>query len=214
MDNPWDEKDGAATETTGGAVGAEVDQTAAGAVGQDRQERPRLAPRYSEARQRAAEAGLTPDGLRYWLHYDDQTGHFHWLRLGRNHKIGVKAGTLRPDGYISIGVRKSHFLAHRLAWFYVHGVWPPELIDHVNGVRSDNRIANLRLADRRLNVENKRRESCNSTGLLGVKPNGNGFSARIGSRGVEHHLGTFRTPEEAHAAYVEAKRRLHKGCTL
>jgi hypothetical protein len=111
-------------------------------------------------------------------------------------------------------LRKSDFLAHRLAWFYVHGVWPPVLIDHINGKRSDNRIVNLRLADWRLNMENKRRESYNSTGLLGVKPNGKGFAARIGSRGVEHHLGTFRTPEEAHAAYVEAKRRLHKGGTL
>jgi AP2 domain. len=121
---------------------------------------------------------------------------------------------MRPDGYIYIGLMKAHFLAHRLAWFWVHGEWPPLLIDHLNGVRDDNRIANLRQADRRLNMENRRRESYNVTGLLGVKPNGKGFSARIGVRGVEHHLGTFKTPEEAHAVYVEAKRRLHEGCTI
>lgn len=107
-------------------------------------------------------------------------------------------------------------MAHRLAWLYVYGEWPNGDIDHIDGDRLNNRIANLRDVSRRVNLENQRRpKACNKSGFLGVKTfRDQRFQARIQVRGVQLHLGTFDTPHEAHAAYVAAKRNLHQGCTL
>jgi hypothetical protein len=92
---------------------------------------------------------------------------------------------------------------------------PPRPIDHINGDPSDNRISNLRDVSRTENQENQRRaQRHNKVGLLGVSPNGKGFISRIKVAGRKVNLGTFPTPEIAHAVYVKAKRYLHAGCTL
>ena len=83
------------------------------------------------------------------LHYDQCSGVFTWVN-SKNNRV---AGTPDYKGYISIGLNKKQYRAHRLAWFYCYGVWPKESIDHINGIKNDNRIANLR--DVR-DTENKR----------------------------------------------------------
>ena len=96
------------------------------------------------------------------------------------------------------------------------GAWPKGDIDHINGKRDDNRIANLRDVPRAVNRQNVlRARADNRVGLIGVKASRNGtYEARIGVNGKYLHLGTYRTAEAAHAAYVSAKRQHHIGNTL
>jgi hypothetical protein len=95
--------------------------------------------------------------VKDFLNYEPDSGHFYWCKSPTPRiKIGDKAGSLHGEGYITITVSKKAYLAHRLAWFFTHGVWPTEDIDHINGVRSDNRIINLRPASRKENIRNGR----------------------------------------------------------
>lgn len=140
------------------------------------------------------------------LDYNPETGVFLWKNGPRK---GREAGWVRRDGYLEIHLDKS-YLAHRLAWLFVHGSFPPDQIDHINGVKTDNRIANLRAASHRENQQNKRRANAtNSTGVLGANRYGKKFHAQISVNNRNLHIGYFDTPEEAHEAYVQAKRRLH-----
>jgi hypothetical protein len=129
---------------------------------------------------------------------------------------GAQAGYLNADGYVVIEVAGQAQLAHRLVWLMHHGAWPEGEIDHKNGVRNDNRIDNLRDVARVTNTENRRLATTGSaSGFLGVSIHHTGkFRARIRADGVLKSLGLFETPEDAHAAYVNAKRRLHKGCLI
>lgn len=151
------------------------------------------------------------------LTYDPATGHFYWKARGNNAvKAGQKAGSVNIYGYIKITVRRKGYSAHRLAWLFVHGSWPKEEVDHINGDPADNRITNLRVADRRLNTQNMRKVRKDSTtGVMGARKTVTGkFVSGITANGVHHHLGTFLTAEQAHSAYMDAKRRLHQGNTL
>lgn len=156
--------------------------------------------------------------------YDPETG---WLIRPRSTQ-GAKAGRVgcrRPDGYRCLSFRGRHQLEHRVIWLWMTGDWPDQLVDHINGDPSDNRWVNLRSADKRLNAQNRRCASGKNkhSGLLGVRPSPNNkkWIAQIrvpcsesaqGSRCL--HIGTFAKAEEAHAAYLAAKRQLHEGCTL
>lgn len=159
---------------------------------------------------------LTAGRLRELLDYDPDTGVFTWKisRRGRV-KAGDVAGALRHDGYIQIGIDGRLHQAHRLAWLYVTGESPPSEIDHISCVRTDNRIANLRLATRSENQQNQSKaQKRNKTGFLGVSPHQGKFQAQIKVDGKVRTIGRFPTPEAAHAAYLEAKRQLHPFGTL
>lgn len=159
---------------------------------------------------------LTADRLREVLRYDPETGVFTWLVCMSNARSGAVAGGVRADGYWRIGVDKIVYLAHRLAWLYVNGEWPSNQIDHIDGSRSNNRINNLRDVSNDVNQQNRRwaRSDNISSGLIGVGMKRGKWRARIQVGGVLRQIGTFDTPEEAHAAYLDAKRRLHVGCTI
>src|SRR5690242_11158228 len=109
------------------------------------------------------------------------------------------------------------YYAHRLAWFYVYQVWPKDEIDHINRIPDDNRILNLREANRIENMRNIATPKHNTTGFKGVtrhKFYPGKFMAQISSttelkRRKTKYLGIFDTAEEAHAAYVAASRELH-----
>ena len=153
--------------------------------------------------------------LREVLHYCPETGVFTWRVSTSNVKGGDVAGYKRPDGRIDIRVLDGLHKAHRLAWLYVHGAWPAGQIDHIDGCPSNNALANLRDVSPSVNQQNQRRpRSHNTQGFLGVSRNGKGWMARIVVDGKVRHLGTFQTPESAHIAYLETKRRLHDGCTI
>lgn len=156
---------------------------------------------------------LTLELLRSMLSYDPETGVFVWkVMAGGFAKLGDRAGYVdQSEGYRTIGLCGEDFKEHRLAWFYVHGSWPELEIDHANGVRSDNRISNLRLADDSQSAWNAKRNSKNTSGYRGVCywPGNGKYKATIAVRRVIHHLGYFDTAEDAAKAYQQAAIRLH-----
>ena len=164
---------------------------------------------------------LTAERLREVLDYNPQTGELVWLVNPPRKKefIGKRAGYRHAAGYLSVGVDKEVFLAHRLAWLHVHGRWPEGQIDHINGDRSDNRIENLRDVPQQVNLQNRRetRASKKTSSFLGVFPvesKKNPWASSIRVDRKKIHIGVFPTEEAAHSAYLEAKRRLHAGCTI
>lgn len=169
-----------------------------------------------------ADAILTAARLREVVHYDHATGAFtRTVRLAQRHQVGDRAdfsinhGPM--TGYRRLSLDSRRYLAHRCAWLYVHGAWPEHDIDHINGDKGDNRIANLRDVPACVNLENKRgARRDNASGLLGVhlhRQSGR-WRARIRHDGKAVHIGMFDSPEAAHAAYLETKRKLHEGCTI
>lgn len=158
---------------------------------------------------------ITAQRLRELVSYDAATGEFAWLVKRGNAELGSSAGYINSNGYRVIRLDGVRYRAHRLAWFFVHGVWPSENVDHINGDRADNRIANLRDITQAENLQNqKRAHNRSKTGLLGAWPSGDRFQSCIRVNGKYHELGRFDTAEEAHAAYLAAKSKLHKFQTL
>lgn len=166
-----------------------------------------------------ANADLTVARLRELLHYNARTGEFIWLaKSGAGSKAcaGEYAGSAsHQSGYIYIRIMGHTYRAHRLAWLYVTDKWPADQIDHENGLRQDNRWANLREATHPENQQNQRKaQRNNKSGYLGVSAHGKRWQATITFKKVQFHIGTFDTAELAHAAYVLAKRSLHPMGTL
>lgn len=162
-----------------------------------------------------AASNLTAARLRELLDYDPETGAFTW-RVPRQHRpAGLPAGTKTRIGYLVIRVDGHVHNAHRLAWLHMTGEFPAATIDHMDGDKSNNRWVNLRDVPQRVNSQNHRKAQ-GSAGLLGACWNKRtkNWRAVITVDDKQVHVGTFPTPELAHAAYVDAKRRLHEGCTL
>lgn len=154
---------------------------------------------------------LTADRVREVLDYNPETGVFRWkVRLGQRCRVGNEAGSFSAEGYRQIKIDGRLHLAHRLAWLHTYGVWPRVDLDHRNEIKYDNRIANLREATKAQNTQNRSRaRSDNQNGFMGVSRVTGGWRALIDVNGQRHNLGLFGTPEEAHAAYLAAKRELH-----
>ena len=155
---------------------------------------------------------LTAERLREILSYDPETGHFHWrVRAGR-HKAGDMAGSLIKDRYIQICVNRVRFLAHRLAWLYVHGKWPTDQIDHINGTKGDNRIANLREATNAENLQNQRVRCTNKSRYPGVcwDTLKGKWRAQIRFGGKTIYLGLYSDAMDAAAARAKAKAQYHQ----
>lgn len=140
------------------------------------------------------------NGLKEILEYQPDTGLFFWrVKKAKCIKPGQIAGRLRPDGYIDILINRKRYLASRLAWIYMTEVEPPNQVDHENGVRSDNRWRNLRLATNGQNQQNATIRSNNTSGFKGVSfHKGCGkYRAYINSNGKRKYLGLFETATEA-----------------
>lgn len=151
-------------------------------------------------------ANLTAKQIRRLLSYNPDTGIFVWIGGRANQRIGREAGYHFRSGYVGICINGTSYLAHRLAWLYVHGRWPIDQIDHINGDGYDNRLINLREATRDLNTANSVTIGKNRLKGTSLARSGR-WQARI-KKGVPIHLGTFDTAEEAHAAYVKAAKQL------
>ena len=160
---------------------------------------------------------LTAEQLKKTLDYDQNTGLFVWkIRPSKAVKMGDIAGCVEKRiGYVTIGIEKRIYKAHRLAWLYVYGEWPKGLIDHVNGNKADNKIANLRDVFADGNSQNVRKPNRrNKSGFMGVIWYQNKWRASMSVNGKSKWLGDYSTPEEAHKVYIEAKRKYHAACTI
>lgn len=167
--------------------------------------------------------GLTADYLRRRVVYDPKTGVFIWLPIPveRPHDVmwnkrfanKVAGGPRRSRmTYVYLAIRGHHYSAHRLAWLYMTGEWPRQMLDHVDGDGLNNRWSNLRLASNGQNRANARVRHDSGLGLKGVSVRtgmyrGGKYRARIHAEGRRRHLGDFDTPEAAHAAYIAAARK-------
>jgi hypothetical protein len=148
--------------------------------------------------------GLTQERLKELLDYNEETGVFRWRISRCSIRAGDIAGSPEAKGYLRISVDGHRYKAHRLAWFYVHGRWPSDQLDHDDGQKPENRIGNLREASNALNCANVRTPRNNTTGFKGVSRSGRRFVAGIKRNYRRIHLGTHDTAEKAAAAYDAA----------
>lgn len=140
------------------------------------------------------------------LDYNSDTGVFT-NKVTRNSRAvkGARAGNLDSvNGYRTLNINKQKYREHRLAWFFVYGVWPAKEIDHINRVKYDNRIENLREATRSQNMLNTKlsKDSCTSK-YRGVSKTSEGKWRALYCK---KHLGLFDTEEEAYTRYKKEAR--------
>lgn len=172
----------------------------------------------TEAMRAAFEVNELDEAIKHFIAYDHEVGALFW-KNNPNRSIAAEKMIGRPNswGHICFGFRGKTLMAHRVAWFIYYGTWPKYSIDHMNGNPSDNRIANLRDVPQCINQQNKRRaHKNNKTGLLGVsrhqkKNLQRPWRACIKAGGKSRTLGFYSTPEDAHLAYIAAKKKLHEG---
>ena len=143
--------------------------------------------------------------LREVLEYNPETGIFIW-KFGnkRNTKANQIAGSIHPQGYRFIWLKDRNHRAHRLAWLYVYDVLPKLQIDHVNGIKDDNRIVNLRQATHAENQQNK-----HSTKGYSWHKKRQAWESYIKINGKKFTLGYFKKEEDAQLARINAKHEHH-----
>ena len=151
---------------------------------------------------------ITQKELKELLHYDPETGVFMWVVLRQGVRNGGVAGSM-SYGYIRIKVKGRSYQAHRLAWLSIHGKWPKEQIDHINHIRDDNRIENLREATNQENQRNASMKKNNKSGITGVYwyKRDNKWLAYIMTGGKLINLGYFTDKFEAICARKSAEKK-------
>lgn len=153
---------------------------------------------------------LTRARLQEVLDYDLASGVFIWRVQRRGHRIGAVAGTINPKGYRYICIDGVRYAAGRLAWLYMTGEWPKNLIDHKNTIRDDNRFCNLREATDSQNQANsvRNRGTSKFKGVHYYKSRKR-WTASLSKNGRTIHLGYFDSPEAAHEAYARGAQKFH-----
>lgn len=154
---------------------------------------------------------LTQQDLKEQLHYDKNTGLFTRIKIIQNShaKVGDIAGNSHHSGYVFIRVNGKLYQAHRLAFLYMTGNFPVDCVDHINGIKNDNKWCNLRNATRSQNMKNRVMTKGNKTGYKGVVANGKKFKAVARLNGKPNYLGTFKTAIEAHEVYKQYAKKHH-----
>lgn len=136
---------------------------------------------------------ITLDRLKEVLEYDPATGIFTWK------SSNLVAGFVHSGGYLETSINETKYYLHRLAWFYMTGEWPPNQIDHINGVKDDNRWCNLRLATRNQNGYNAKIKSNSSNVSKNVyyEKRRNKYRVSVRANGKRNFVGYFKTEDEA-----------------
>lgn len=147
--------------------------------------------------------------LRDAIEYEPRTGILRWRKKRRRVNKGDVAGSAHNLGYIRITFEYRSLFAHRVAWLLIHGEWPTGEIDHINGIKTDNRLENLRLATRLENSRNRKRQKNNKCGVKGVSLHRNSgkWRAAISIDRKQIIIGEFDSKDEAALAYQEAASR-------
>jgi hypothetical protein len=154
---------------------------------------------------------LDYDKANQLLQYDPSSGIIYWKVANKYSRIleGSVAGCLdKRDGYIRVRVGGMKYLAHRLGWLLHTGYWPKDQLDHIDGVRSNNKLENLRECTNAENQQNSKKRKDNTTGYVGViwMPKNKKYQATFAG----HYLGLYKTAEGAYQAYLDAKIKNHK----
>lgn len=149
-----------------------------------------------------------PPEVREYFSYDGESGDLRRIKAAatgsRAHDLNRPIGWIGSEGYRLVRFNGAQYPAHRVAWFLRTGKDPQETIDHINGVRSDNRWTNLREATVAENNRNRPAWGANGKGVRANKGRGKPYVAAISVDGSTIHLGTFDTIDGARAAYAEA----------
>ena len=155
---------------------------------------------------KSARNDLTQDRLKELLSYDGNTGLFTSNVCRGRIKIGSIVGTKHNCGYVQLYIDRNLYLAHRLAWLYVHGNWPDGEIDHINGEPGDTRIKNLRDVSRVQNQQNRKLSENNKSGFNGVSFDSqkSKWRARIHVNKKKVCLGLYSCIDDAISARKEA----------
>lgn len=160
---------------------------------------------------------ITQELLHKMFFYDPNSGSLLFKPYLANKRKNQVVGYLQSNGYMCVSVEGKKHSLHRLIWMFHYGSFPSKQIDHVNGIKTDNRIENLREANSSENQQNQRQPSAsNTSGFLGVtwcKKNKRWVSG-IKLNRKRFHLGYFDTPEKAYDAYLAKKRELHPFQTI
>lgn len=174
-------------------------------------------------RDRFVRDDFTPQLVREFLDYDAEAGIFVWKSrdekwfadnrafLSWNAKFSGKRADKFAQcyGYSTVRVWRMLFGAHRVAWAHHYGCWPTHQIDHIDGVRSNNKITNLRDVTPAENMKNVSMRSDNTSGVTGVlyRQDIGKWQAGIGVSGEHKHLGVYVRKEDAVAARIDAECR-------
>ena len=145
----------------------------------------------------------TPGRTLAQIQYDPTTGVLY--------AAGAPLGTVNAHGYVVLRVDNKLMYAHRVAWYLHYGCWPDGALDHINGVRSDNRVGNLRSVSTHENAQNtvlRKTSKGNPPGAHLHAPTGR-YKSAICVKGRNVHLGYYDTPEDASEMYLLAKEMLH-----
>jgi HNH endonuclease len=154
---------------------------------------------------------FSADKLREAMDYDPETGLFYW-KSGKPVSLHTQT-----RGYKQIKIFDHLCMAHRLAWLWVYGYWPTNVIDHINGKTDDNRLENLRDVTHTENLRNRTKVNKNSiSGYPGVRPSANGkkWRAYVVTNGKSHYYGTHEDPELAYRIARAIKRMHYAGIPI
>ena len=157
------------------------------------------------------EAENLPSEMRQMFTYDAMSG-----QITRTYAVGGRLSTVgvghirKVDGYLIIGIRNRLVLGHRLAWCLHYGEWPAAFIDHKNGVKTDNRICNLRVCNKRENAANAKLRKDSDSGFKGIRKSKSGKRWAVYVRqGDKYYVGSFDTLEQARQVHAEISKQVY-----
>lgn len=158
--------------------------------------------------------GLSIDEIEALFIITPETGDIWWKERGMGRVLGRPAGCLVGCGHRKIGLRKDgkyiQYYAHHIIWAWVNGKWPETILDHINGIKDDNRIDNLRAATHSQNRVNRRINKNNKSGRKWVckRKNRSGWNAAVWFGETRKHK-YFPTKEAAHEWAAGVAQKLH-----
>lgn len=155
---------------------------------------------------------ITKDHVLSLLTYENATGHLIWKKnVGGRYRKGLRAGRVAKTGYREVGLYGHLYLEHRIVWLIFNRSFPSNQIDHINRIKTDNRIENLRVCNTSENHQNMHAPRTNTSGVVGVvwSKHSSKWQAQIGLKGKTIYLGLFDTIAEAAKARHEAELKYH-----
>lgn len=154
---------------------------------------------------KARKISITSDALNELFRYEPESGQLFRRKRGRGWTFGRDVGTIDKEGYRQVGINRKRYCVHRIIWLMMYGEIREDLeIDHINGIRDDNRLENLRLVTAQKNLFNDHV----AKGYTWHKASGKWMAQITVNRG-QIHLGLFTEKSAARAAYLEAKKKYH-----